>query len=37
MIAGTVSPARALATLVVLAPYWLVAPPMRPVESPLVG
>ncbi len=37
MIAGTVSPARALATLLVLAPYWLVAPPTRPVESPLVG
>ena len=37
MIAGTVSPARALATLVVLAPYLLAAPPMRPVESPLVG
>jgi geranylgeranyl reductase family protein len=37
MIAGTVSPVRALATLVALAPYWLIAPPMRPVESPLVG
>ena len=37
MIAGTVSPARALATLVVLTPYWLVAPPMRSAESPLVG
>ena len=37
MIAGTVSPARALATLLALAPYWLVAPPMRPAESPLVG
>ncbi len=37
MIAGSVSPVRALATLVALAPYWLVAPPMRPVGSPLGG
>ena len=37
MIAGTVSPVRALAALLVLAPYWLVAPPMRPAESMLVG
>ena len=37
MIAGTVSPVRALAALLALAPYWLVAPPLRPVESPLVG
>ena len=37
MLAGTVSPARALATLLALTPYWLVAPPSRPLESPLVG
>ncbi len=37
MIAGTVSPARALAALLALAPYWFVAPPLRPVDSPLVG
>ncbi len=37
MVAGSVSPARALAALPALAPYWLAAPPLRPVASPLVG
>jgi geranylgeranyl reductase family protein len=37
MITGTVSPRRALGALLALAPYWLIAPPAPPVDSPLVG
>ena len=35
MIAGTVSPARALAGGLALAPYWLFAPPVAPIKSPI--
>jgi len=35
VIAGTVSPARCLLTFLLLAPYWLVARRLQPVDSPL--
>lgn len=35
IIEGAVSPARALAGMIGLAPYWLLAPPLQPVASPI--
>jgi hypothetical protein len=35
VISGAVSPAKALAGMVALTPYWLLAPPTRPVASPV--
>lgn len=35
MISGTVSPPRALAAMIGLAPYWLLATPTQPVASPI--